>query len=223
MTAKKDILEIRELRKPEEKEALRLLEFYGLALGVVKPLFIHVTTHPISILLMMFISVAFFKLSGSFLISLLLPMPVLAFIYTLKNLPLLSRRHRKRHIDRTRGFYAHYRCREGCNFFVALHDGKIVGTVGVDRKSPGVGEIRRMVVHPRHRRIGLACRLLAVAEEYCRKVESYRYIELSTSHVQRPAIAFYTKQGYQLVNVTPLSVFVPGYVSHDNWNFRKVI
>lgn len=46
--------------------------------------------------------------------------------------------------------------------------GSIVGMVGVQHHDEGVGEIRRLRVHARHRRRGLGSRLLETAIKFCR-------------------------------------------------------
>jgi ribosomal protein S18 acetylase RimI-like enzyme len=46
--------------------------------------------------------------------------------------------------------------------------GCLVGMVGVQHHEEGVGEIRRLRVHPEHRRRGLGSRLLETAIRFCR-------------------------------------------------------
>lgn len=46
--------------------------------------------------------------------------------------------------------------------------GMVVGMVGVQHHEEGIGEIRRLRVHPRHRRRGIGSRLLETAIRFCR-------------------------------------------------------
>ena len=90
-----------------------------------------------------------------------------------------------------------YYGREGCAFWVAER-GAVVGTTGVERRSPGVAELRRMIVSAPHRRQGVARALLATAEAFC-AAAGYQRIALSTSELQRPAMTLYASCGYALL------------------------
>ncbi len=70
--------------------------------------------------------------------------------------------------------------------------GDIVGMVGVQHHEEGVGEIRRLRVHPAHRRRGLGSRLLETAVRFCRdsgclKVQLDSYVE------QRSAVRLFER------------------------------
>jgi GNAT superfamily N-acetyltransferase len=91
----------------------------------------------------------------------------------------------------------YYRERHG-GFWVALRDAKIAGIFGLERASPGAMELRRMYVHPRARRIGIARSMLHFAEAECRRLSISR-LELSTSELQPAALALYRREGYRLL------------------------
>lgn len=92
---------------------------------------------------------------------------------------------------------AYYGARGGA-FFVAEADGAILGMFGLEPHADGGMELRRMYVAPAARRRGLARRMLAVAEDWCRD-GGITALHLSTSELQREALAFYRNAGYRLV------------------------
>src|SRR5215469_14441601 len=92
---------------------------------------------------------------------------------------------------------AYYRERDG-SFWVAVKDGKVVGTFGLERASDGAMELRRMYVDPSARRRGIARRMLQFAEDECRRRNVSR-LELSTAEIQQAALALYRYAGYILV------------------------
>jgi GNAT superfamily N-acetyltransferase len=97
-------------------------------------------------------------------------------------------------IDRVSDYY---RERAG-GFWVAVGDEKIVGMFGLEASGDGAMELRRMYVDPDLRRRGIAHRMLHFAEQECRRRGRPR-MELSTSELQRDALAFYRNAGYALL------------------------
>lgn len=91
-----------------------------------------------------------------------------------------------------------YLRRPGSDFWVAEQDGDIVGCVGVYRHDDGDVELRRLVVDPAIQRQGLASRLMAQAEAFCRAA-GYPRLMLWTSSHTTAAIAFYEGRGYARV------------------------
>ena len=89
----------------------------------------------------------------------------------------------------------HYLNRPGSGFWVAELDGDIAGCVGVYRHDDGEVELRRLVVDPAIQRQGLASRLMAQAEDFCRAA-GYARLMLWTSSHTTAAIAFYEGRGY---------------------------
>jgi len=87
-------------------------------------------------------------------------------------------------------------------FFVARRQGRAVGTVAC-RCSPGepategqsYGEIKRMVVDPEHRGLGIGQGLLAAAEAHARQA-GCRQALLETGRDQAEAVRLYRAAGY---------------------------
>jgi GNAT superfamily N-acetyltransferase len=97
-------------------------------------------------------------------------------------------------IDRVSDYY---REREG-GFWVAVESENIVGTFGLEASGDDAMELRRMYVDPDVRRLGIARRMLRVAEEECRRRGRTRMV-LSTSELQQEALSLYRNAGYELV------------------------
>ncbi|HVV79447.1 MAG TPA: GNAT family N-acetyltransferase [Pseudolabrys sp.] len=99
-------------------------------------------------------------------------------------------------IGRIEDYYAEH----GGAFFVAEDAGQIAGIAGMfglERVSPQAMELRRMYVAPELRRRGIAGAMLTFAEEECAR-RGFTTLELSTSELQREALAFYRQAGYVL-------------------------
>lgn len=95
-------------------------------------------------------------------------------------------------IDRIPAYYGE---RDG-SFWVALLDGGIVGMFGLEVAGPGAMELRRMYVDPDARRRGIARAMLAFAEDQCRR-HGLGEMVLSTSEIQKEALALYRNAGYR--------------------------
>jgi GNAT superfamily N-acetyltransferase len=77
-------------------------------------------------------------------------------------------------------------------------DKEIVGTFGIESRNEDSTELRRMYLDRGHRSRGIAQRMLQHAEARARELGFSKMI-LSTAEVQKAAIVFYGKNGYQLV------------------------
>jgi GNAT superfamily N-acetyltransferase len=97
-------------------------------------------------------------------------------------------------IDRVSDYYSE---REG-SFWVAVDGERIVGMFGLESSTNGGMELRRMYVDPDLRRRGIARMMLIFAEEECRRRNRPR-LNLSTSELQREALALYQGAGYEHV------------------------
>jgi GNAT superfamily N-acetyltransferase len=97
-------------------------------------------------------------------------------------------------IDRVSDYYSE---RNG-DFWVAVDGQKIVGMFGLEPSSDRAMELRRMHVDPDLRRRGIARRMLDFAEQECRRRNRPR-MNLSTSELQREALALYQNAGYERV------------------------
>ena len=83
-------------------------------------------------------------------------------------------------------------------FWVALEGNRIIGTFGLERTTGNAMELRRMYVDPSVRRAGVARQMLQYAEDECRR-RNIAKLELSTSELQREALAFYRNAGYKFL------------------------
>jgi DNA-binding MarR family transcriptional regulator/GNAT superfamily N-acetyltransferase len=81
-------------------------------------------------------------------------------------------------------------------FVVATSDGEPVACGGVQAVEPGVGEIKRMWVHPAWRGAGLGSRLLRHLEELAREL-GHHTVLLDTNGTLVEAIAMYERAGYR--------------------------
>jgi len=95
-------------------------------------------------------------------------------------------------IDRLADYYA---SRNG-GFWVAVDDDGIVGMFGLESLGEDAMELRRMYVAPGARRRGIARKMLAFAEQECRRRNRLQ-LELSTSELQQDALALYRNAGYE--------------------------
>jgi GNAT superfamily N-acetyltransferase len=97
-------------------------------------------------------------------------------------------------IDRVSEYYSE---RNG-GFWVAVEGEGIVGMFGLEPSGEGAMELRRMYIDPDFRRRGMARKMLDFAEQQCRRRQRPR-MNLSTSELQREALALYRNAGYALV------------------------
>jgi len=97
-------------------------------------------------------------------------------------------------IGRIEDYYAD----RGGRFWVATDGGRILGMFGLERHGDDGMELRRMYVAPEARRRGLARRMLALAEDYCREA-GIGAMHLSTAEIQKAAIGLYQACGYELI------------------------
>src|SRR4051812_20182031 len=97
-------------------------------------------------------------------------------------------------IDRIADYYP---SRNG-GFWVAVDDDEIVGMFGLEASGEHAMELRRMYVAPGLRRRGIARKMLAFAEGECRR-RNRRQLQLSTSELQKDALALYRNAGYRTV------------------------
>jgi GNAT superfamily N-acetyltransferase len=83
-------------------------------------------------------------------------------------------------------------------FWVVTLGEEIIGTFGIESRSRDTTELRRMYLDRRHRGTGVAQRMLECAESGAR-ARGFSTMILSTAEIQRAALKFYRKNGYQLV------------------------
>ncbi|MCL4359845.1 GNAT family N-acetyltransferase [Patescibacteria group bacterium] len=83
----------------------------------------------------------------------------------------------------------------GGNFLIGVIDDEVIAMGGLRKVSESIGHIRRMRVHPDHRRKGYAGRILSGLEETARK-HGMTELQLRTSKQQIMAQRFYEKHGF---------------------------
>jgi GNAT superfamily N-acetyltransferase len=91
------------------------------------------------------------------------------------------------------------------SFLVALLDGSPVGGVGLRWIADRTGEVKRLWVHEKLRRSGLATALMMAIEERGQEL-GMGLIELETGPRQPEAVAFYASRGWELVDDLPVRV-----------------
>lgn len=94
------------------------------------------------------------------------------------------------------------------NFWIALRDGEIVGTIGLKSFVNGIGYLQRMSVIEELRGSGLAQLLLATLENFARE-KKYKTIYLATSENLKAANKFYPKEGFVRVESFPKEIPSP--------------
>jgi ribosomal protein S18 acetylase RimI-like enzyme len=85
--------------------------------------------------------------------------------------------------------------KEPIKFLVAEVGGKVVGTTIVNNRGE-IGYISTVMVHPDHRRKGIATRLLKDAVAYIQKRRMHRAV-LHVDSTNTPAISVYAKMGFK--------------------------
>ncbi len=95
-----------------------------------------------------------------------------------------------------------YQKTERGNFWLALEDGKLVGTIGLYELSQDVGYFSRFYVDKDYRRKGIGSKLFFTLVEFAKK-HNYKKIFLNTSSDQEAANKFYVKMGFTRVYSFP--------------------
>lgn len=88
-----------------------------------------------------------------------------------------------------------YQKDKNSNFWVALDDNKLVGTVGLINKDIGVANLKRMAVKKEFRNKGLGERLFEIVKKFA-KEKGIKTIYAGMVPENVNAIKFYKKQGF---------------------------
>ncbi len=88
-----------------------------------------------------------------------------------------------------------YQKNPGSNFWVALNDGELVGTIGLLGKTEKLAYLKRMVVKKEFRKQGLGQKLLQTALAFARK-HGFTTIYAGTVQENPNAIKFYEDHGF---------------------------
>jgi GNAT superfamily N-acetyltransferase len=108
-------------------------------------------------------------------------------------------------LDDVEGWYR----ADGGDFWVAVDEDRVVGTIAVLRFAPGMGAVRKMFVAPSHRgESGLASALMAMMIEWSR-LAGFDSLFLGTTSVMTRAHRFYERQGFELIPQSDLPVGFP--------------
>ncbi len=88
-----------------------------------------------------------------------------------------------------------YYCKAGEAFFVALLDGKIIGSIGVKQEDDRTALVRRIFVSPELRGKKVGRELLDKAIEFCREV-GYQELVFKTTSKMKDAINLFENKGF---------------------------
>ncbi|MBN2121509.1 GNAT family N-acetyltransferase [Candidatus Micrarchaeota archaeon] len=101
-------------------------------------------------------------------------------------------------LDDIGGFYLG----EKSGFWIALEDGKVVGTIAIKDYGKGRAYLKRMYVAKEFRGTGLARRMLDTALSYARG-KGFREVFLATVDEMAAAKKFYSKNGFGRISKLP--------------------
>lgn len=109
------------------------------------------------------------------------------------------------------------------NFWLALHEGEVVGTIALIDAGQGIGALRKMFVKKsfRGKEIGLGKKLLDILLEWAGN-KGFTDIYLGTVPVLEAALRFYEKNGFTRVAKENLPSNFP-VMQVDTVFFRKTI
>jgi len=85
----------------------------------------------------------------------------------------------------------------GGEFWIAMHEGKVIGSIALINVGDGIGAIRKMFVHQDYRgkERGIAQKLLTNLVTYA-KEKNIKNIYLGTVPILKAAIRFYERNGF---------------------------
>ena len=95
---------------------------------------------------------------------------------------------------------------DGDKFFIAEHEGKIIGSIAILGHSKSEAQLRWFLIEPQHRGSGLGKELLKRAMKFCEE-KSYKNIWLLTTSDQEKAAAMYEKVGFKLIEEVPQTIW----------------
>jgi N-acetylglutamate synthase-like GNAT family acetyltransferase len=108
---------------------------------------------------------------------------------------------------------------DGGNFWLALTDKQIVGTIALKNMGLGTSFLKRMFLHKNLRGSGLAQKMMRVLINHAKKQGITEiYLETGSGEKSRRAVAFFEKSGFQKVDSLP-----DNFVSDGADVFMKLI
>jgi GNAT superfamily N-acetyltransferase len=114
----------------------------------------------------------------------------------------------------------HYRSGSG-NFWVALANDRLVGTIGLLDLGGGLGSLRKMFVLPEFRGAGVAPRLLERLLDWARTHE-FATLYLGTTSKYHAAHRFYEKNGFTRLPAEGLPEGFPRFDIEDRFYSRSL-
>lgn len=103
------------------------------------------------------------------------------------------------------------------NFWIALDDNKLVGTIALKDMKNGQGFLKRMYITKKYRGTGLSTKLLSTLLDFA-KSKNFKEIYLSTTNNAHRAIGFYKKSGFVRIKSLP-----GNFVHHKDTDFFKMV
>ena len=85
----------------------------------------------------------------------------------------------------------------GNDLRVVQFENSVIGTFGIQRVTDNITELRRMYLRREYRGTGIAGQMLDKAEQLA-KANGFTKIVLSTAEIQKGAIKFYLRSGYEI-------------------------
>lgn len=98
-----------------------------------------------------------------------------------------------------------YQSEGGSNFWIALDDNTLIGTVGLKKESGDLAYLKRMVVKKEFREQGLGIKLLETAIKFA-KEHNFKTIFAGTVKENPNAIKFYKNHGFVESDIVPTNI-----------------
>uniref|UniRef100_A0A3P9MA72 Si:ch211-81n22.1 n=1 Tax=Oryzias latipes TaxID=8090 RepID=A0A3P9MA72_ORYLA len=187
--------------QPKDKDVVLTLFSDGIR-EHIHPCFQNAMTSPLYIFISLTLCVVGYLL-GSLFVAVLFPAAWATLIYYC-SYKMFDDYVQERLRTDMQDIIGNYLSRPGDCFWVAEaeHDGKtqILGMVAVMAKQSGkekVGELFRMIISPKCRRMGLGNKMTQTVIDFC-KDQGFSKVVLETSSTQMAAVALYKKLGFKL-------------------------
>ncbi len=100
-----------------------------------------------------------------------------------------------------------YQKNEDSNFWIAVYENELVGTVGLVKKTNGVAHLKRMAVKKEFRKQGLGDSLLQTVLRFARK-HNFKTIYAGMVPENTKAITFYKKHGFEENSFVPEGIVI---------------
>ena len=109
------------------------------------------------------------------------------------------------------------------NFWVALADNQVIGSISLIDSGEGVGTLRKMFVHADYRgkEFGIAQQLLNILIDWA-KNKGFQGIYLGTNDILKAAIRFYEKNGFTEIEKSNLPSQFP-VMQVDNHFYELIL